>query len=89
MLRGSHLIKHWSSTQKAVTLSSGEAELYAILRGTVEALGLAATAEELGFTFQLAPRVGSDSSAARSVASRHGLGKLKHLELKHLWVHAL
>ena len=30
--------------------------------------------------------MGSDSSAARSVASRYGLGKLKHLELKHLWV---
>ena len=24
--------------------------------------------------------------AARSVASRHGLGKLKHLALKHLWI---
>ena len=33
-----------------------------------------------------APRVGSDSTAAKGAASRHGLGKLKHLESKHLWV---
>ena len=70
-------------------LSSGEAELYALLRGVVEALGAMATAEELGFDFKAAPRVGSDSSAARSVASRHGLGQLKHVELKYLWVQSV
>ena len=47
---------------------------------------LAAAAEELGFDFKAAPRVGSDSSAARSVAGRHGLGRLKHVEAKYLWV---
>ena len=36
-----------------------------------------------------APRVGSDSSAARSGASRHGLGRLKHVELKYLWVQSV
>ena len=30
--------------------------------------------------------MGSDSTAAKGTAARHGLGKLKHLELKHLWV---
>ncbi len=33
-----------------------------------------------------APRVGSDSTAAKGTCSRHGLGKLKHLDLKFLWV---
>ena len=85
-MHGKHTLTAWSVTQAVQALSSGEAELYAILRGTVELLGMAATAEELGFAFKLAPRLGSDSSAARSVASRHGLGKLKHLALKHLWI---
>ena len=58
MRMGSYVVKHWSKDQGNVVKSSGEAELYAILRGTVEALGLAATAEELGFTFQQPPRVG-------------------------------
>ena len=62
-------LAHWSVTQAVQALSSGEAELYALLRGVVEALGAMATAEELGFDFKAAPRVGSDSSAARSVAS--------------------
>ena len=69
-------------TQATQAFSSGEAELYAMLRGIVEVLGAAATAEELGFPFKLAPRVGSDSSAARSVASRHGLGRLKVADLE-------
>jgi len=86
LMHGSHTLATWSVTQAVQALSSGEAELYALLRGAVEVLGAAATAEELGFVFKLAPRVGSDSSAARSAASRHGLGKLKHVELKHLWV---
>ena len=56
-----------------------------MLKGSVEALGLSAISEELGFTFR-APRVGSDSTAAKGTCSRHGLGKLKHLELKSLWI---
>ena len=65
LLHGGHTLATWSVTQAVLALSPGEAELYAILRGTVEALGLAATAEELGFTFELPPRVGSDSGVAR------------------------
>ena len=30
---GGHYIKSWSTTQKSVTLSSGEAELHSIVRG--------------------------------------------------------
>ena len=56
-----------------------------MLKGTVEALGLSAVAEELGFVFR-PPRVGSDSTAAKGTAYRHGLGKLKHLDLKYLWI---
>ena len=32
IIRG-HLLKHWSSTQQTVALSSGEAELKGIVRG--------------------------------------------------------
>ena len=38
LLVGGHLIKHWSSTQKTLALSSGESELTGILKGTAEAL---------------------------------------------------
>ena len=85
MRHGDHLLATWSVTQAIQALSSGEAEFYALLKGSVEVLGLSAVAEELDLEFA-APRVGSDASAARGMAARHGLGKVKHLELKHLWV---
>ena len=85
MRHGDHLLGTWCVTQAIQALSSGEAEFYALLKGSVESLGLSAVAEELDLDFA-APRVGSDASAARGMAARHGLGKVKHLELKHLWV---
>ena len=85
MRHGDHLLATWSATQAIQALSSGEAEFYALLKGSVEGLGLSAVAEELDLEFA-APRVGADASAARGMAARHGLGKVKHLELKHLWV---
>ena len=84
-MRGNHVLCTWSVTQTVQALSSGEAEFYAVLKGTVEALRLSAVAEELGCAFR-PPRVGSDSTAAKGTCSRHGLGKLKHLDLKYLWI---
>ena len=60
---GLHALEAYSSSQQTVALSSGEAEYYAVLKGGVEAVGLQAMCEELGYSFR-APRVGSDSSAA-------------------------
>ena len=85
MRHGDHLLATWSVTQAVQALSSGEAEFYALLKGTVEVLGLSAVAAELELDFGV-PRVGSDASAARGMAARHGFGKVKHLELKHLWL---
>ena len=39
-LRGAHLIKHWSSTQQAVILSSAEAEVYCFVKDTTEAFDI-------------------------------------------------
>ena len=77
-------VKHWSRTQKARALSSGEAEYYAIVIGRAESLGLQALAEDLGWKAEV--RLWTDSSAAKAVANRRGLGKLRHVELKCLWV---
>ena len=41
-------------------------------------------AQDLGWKLQV--RIWSDSSGARAIASRRGLGKLRHIELKYLWV---
>ena len=81
---GGHLIKHWSSTQKTLALSSGESELSGILKGTSEALGLKSLAEDLGIGMQI--KVRTDASAAVGICRRCGLGKVRHLAVGQLWV---
>eukprot|EP00974_Lingulodinium_polyedra_P033949 3264389-Lingulodinium_polyedra.AAC.1 len=53
-LRGAHLLKHWSSTQKVVTLSSGEAELAGVVKGAGEALGLQSLGRDLQIEMAIA-----------------------------------
>ncbi len=77
VMLGSHLLKHWASTQKRITLSSGEAELGAVVRGFSEALGLQSVARDLGVEVQ--PEVHADSSAAIGICRRSGIGKVRHL----------
>ncbi len=36
---GKHLLRGWSSTQKVIALSSGEAEFYGMVRGAAECMG--------------------------------------------------
>jgi hypothetical protein len=77
-------VKSWSSTQATVSLSSGEAEYIALIKAAVEGLGAQSLARELGLDAPL--RIGLDSSAAKSIASRSGAGKMRHLETRRLWV---
>ena len=81
---GRHTIKHWSSTQPSVTLSSGEAEFYGVVRGAGQGLGYQALLQDLGLELPL--RVWTDSSAALGICSRQGLGKLRHLDTHTLCV---
>jgi hypothetical protein len=87
VLLGSHLLKHWASTQKKITLSSGEAELGAVVRGVSEALGIQSVARDLGVELQ--PEVHADSSAAIGICHRCGIGKVRHLAVAQLWVQDL
>ena len=76
-------IKHWSSTQGSIALSVGEAEYYALVKAVAEGLGLIALGKDLGYEFRL--RVWVDSNTAKAIASRLGLGRVRHLEVKYLW----
>ena len=77
-------MKTWSSTQASITQSSGEAEYYALVRAASEALGMKSIMNDLGWDCKI--RLLVDGSAAKSFASRTGLGKLRHLEIKFLWL---
>ena len=84
---GGHCIKTWSATQHAYALSSAEAELYAMVEAVTRAKGLLNLAIELGFG-QLSNviHLGTDSAAAKSFVCRRGLGRMRHLEIRDLWL---
>ena len=83
-LLGSHYLKSWSSTQKTVALSSGEAELTALVKCSCETIGLLQLAADWGL--DLEGEVLVDSSAALGVVARKGAGKLRHVRVGQLWV---
>ena len=84
LVLGKHLVKSWSSTQATRALSSGEAEFYAIIEGASRSLGVQALMEDLGVTCKVVLK--SDSSAGRSISLRKGTGKVRHLQVKYLWI---
>jgi hypothetical protein len=81
---GGHMVKSWSSTQPGVTLSSGEAELCGVIRGSGMGLGFQSLMADLGHTLPL--RVWTDSSAAIGICTRQGLGKMRHIDTHLLWI---
>ena len=83
-MRGRHYLKSWSSTQKNVTLSSGEAELVAAVKASTEMLGVRQLANEWGKQFH--GEIYVDSTAALGVIRRKGNGKLRHVREGMLWV---
>ncbi len=72
-MRGGHLLKHWSSTQQIVALSSGEAELKGIVKGAAEGMGMQSTAKELSIHYDI--HWYTDSSAAMGMVARKGMGE--------------
>ena len=67
-------------------MSSGEAEYYAALKGACAALGFQSMLVDLGMRASATPFL--DSSAARGITHRAGLGKLRHLKTGYLWFQA-
>ena len=81
---GRHVIRTWSSKQPSVTLSSGEAEFYGLVKAAGAGLGHQSIMSDVGLSVPV--RVWTDSSAALGISTRSGLGKLRHLETHTLWV---
>ena len=81
---GKHCLKSWATTQSIIALSSGESEYYGVVKGASVLLGAISLARDLGLTMQ--GRVHTDSSAAKGIASRRGLGKTRHIHTQYLWV---
>ena len=75
-----------SRTQRTIALSSGEAETYAATSGGCDAVLLK---ECLCYLFpgeELAVKLFIDSSACRAILQRQGVGKVRHLSTRCLWM---
>ena len=81
---GHHIVKTWSRTQKTIALSSAEAELTAMVKGTCEGLGVSSLMEDWDQKKYLVMM--GDSTAALGVIRRKGAGKLRHVNIGMLWV---
>jgi len=85
MMLGDHLLKHWSSRQTIISLSSGEAEYYGCVRAGSQALGFRSMMNDLGVTAKRI-RIQTDASVAKSLSSRRGLGGVRHIQVNQSWL---
>ena len=68
-----------------VALSSGEAEYYAMVRAGSNVMGMKSLLEDLGVR-GIRMGIEVDASAARGIAMRKGLGKVRHIDVNLLWL---
>jgi DNA-directed RNA polymerase subunit M/transcription elongation factor TFIIS len=78
------VIQHWSRTQPTVAQSSCEAELLALNGGATEAKFAQSVLSEMGKSYVI--KMQSDSSSAIATTAKRGLGRLRHLAVKELWL---
>ena len=78
---GSHRVKTTSNLQTAIGLNVSEAECYALCHGSAHGLGFQAYLADLSIPLPLEKE--SDSTSAKSLASRKGLGKQRHVQTRY------
>ena len=80
-----NLIESRVRTQKSISLSSGESEFVAMVGGSSEGMFVK---HVMSFMLEeeAEMRVRSDSSAARAMVSRYGVGRVRHLDASLLWI---
>lgn len=86
LFHGRNALENWSYTQKEQSVPSGESEYKGALQTAARVLFMASVLMKDYRVKQITEfYVGMDSSAAKAIAGRVGLGKLKHLDTAYLW----
>ena len=81
---GAHCVTHWCRGQAVIALSSGEAEYYSLVTLVAEMCGANSLAKDWNLDYKFG--INMDATAAIGIASRRGLGKVKHVHTVFLWV---
>eukprot|EP00435_Cladocopium_sp_Y103_P068454 s73_g31.t1 len=74
------LIYSASRSQKVISLSSAEAELHSAVSAVCDSILISLSGEELQTVLYI------DNSAARQILQRQGVGRIRHLSVKTLWL---
>ena len=74
----------WVQTDQVHARLSGKAEFYGIIDGAARGLLTKHVMEEFGHPWKLV--VETDSTAARGMCSRAGVGRVRHIQLRWLWI---
>jgi hypothetical protein len=84
---GRHVLRTWSSTQATIATSGVEAELITMYDDAARGMCMQTALEEMGLRPTLSMiQVLTDSSVAKSYVACRGLGRMRHLEVKVLWL---
>eukprot|EP00435_Cladocopium_sp_Y103_P023671 s291_g5.t1 len=78
----------YSRTQRVISLSSAESELHSMVSGCCDGLFIKRCAEFL-LSVHVEHFQWTDNSAARQLVARQGVGKIRHLSGKILWIQKL
>lgn len=81
---GDFLISAYSRTQSVIALSSPEAEYIGCCAVAAEMLYIKSLLADMGFDLDL--EISTDATGARAIASRQGVGRIRHMEVKYLWL---
>ena len=84
-MHGSHLLKAWSKTQSILAKSSAGSELYGVVKGACEGLGVSTLLKDVGESDPKV-RMHMDASAAKGIIERKGLNKIRHIDVDVLWL---
>ena len=84
IMLGAHCLKTWSKTQAIIARSSAEAELYGVVRGATEGLGMITLMRDMGVDAKL--QLHLDAAAAKGIIERKGLSKVRHVDVNVLWL---
>jgi hypothetical protein len=88
VILGGNLVHSSSKTQSVLALSSAESELGGIQRGACAAVFLSTFMNEVRLPAGV-PELGTDSAAGIGMASRLGPARVKHIQMKQLFVQQL
>ena len=96
MFYGSHRLRSTSTTQAVMSLSSGESEFYALVKGTPAGLEAVSMLKDLGVDISKNSYINQallegriDVSAGKGIAVRRGAGRSRHIATPTLWVQKL